>query len=541
MYRRPYTLDDLYQFCLDNNFSHFSAAESGAPLVVHELGLFQAEEAYQGLLPVTLQACHTELNRNNSYISEDVMNSALLSLHNKPILGYVVEKEDGTYDFHGHDMETRTDKDGNEYTYFLEQPIGCIPESCSARLEYDEEKKKTYVVAKGYIFDDYSNHAAQIIKEKGTVKVSVELYILDMSFSAKDKCLMINDFYFNGVTCLGSDVGEGMEGSNLAIADFSVKTTKNEDLMVELIDRLNAALSVFNLEEGGNEGVTKLEELMTQYGVTTEDITFETEGLSDEELEAKFKELFEKSNNSITCPECGVSVDDDATVCPECGASLRSNDDDDDNDDPADTYSTTKKYSVEINGETFTFETSLNEVIYTLENLVNATYGESDNTYYGVRVYESYLVMTDYWNGRYYRQGYSNENDSYSLTGDRVEVYMNFLTKEEEAQLQEMQANYSELKEYKENIENEKLRNAKMEILNNSCYETVSNLETFSELTSNIDNYSLDDLQIQADLILAKSVKETTKSAASKKLVYGFQENTVSYLDSILQKSKGGK
>ena len=50
------------------------------------------------------------------------------------------------------------------------------------------------------------------------------------------------------------------------------------------------------LEEGGNDAVTKFEELLSKYGKTVEDITFDYENLSDEELEAKFEEIFGEDN-----------------------------------------------------------------------------------------------------------------------------------------------------------------------------------------------------------------------------------------------------
>ena len=34
--------------------------------------------------------------------------------------------------------------------------------------------------------------------------------------------------------------------------------------------------------------------------------------------------------------------------------------------------------------------------------------------------------MQDWWNGRYYKQSYSEEDDTYSLTGDRVEKVQDY-------------------------------------------------------------------------------------------------------------------
>lgn len=301
------TLNDLIEFCKKNNFSHFSAKEEkSGPIIVHEPGTFSmGESAKNGLLPVKLQACHTGLNRNESSISSETMNAALPSFSNRPILGYIHQLEDGTWDFYSHNVafvEDDNEEDGVRLDY-LETPVGIIPESCEASLKYDELKEKTYVEVNGYIFEEYSK-AADILRAKGISKVSVELAINEMSYNAKEGYLSIDDFYFCAVTILGRDedgnvVEEGMEGSNITLGSFS--QDKNSILsdgvqakMIETLNKLNEALEKFNdtNEKGGDDPMDKFNELLEQYGVTEDDIDFDCEGLSDEELEAAFEEHF---------------------------------------------------------------------------------------------------------------------------------------------------------------------------------------------------------------------------------------------------------
>jgi len=69
--------------------------------------------------------------------------------------------------------------------------------------------------------------------------------------------------------------------------------------LIETLDKLNETLAKFNidpamsgeLKEGGNL-VNKFEELLNIYNKTVDEITFEYDGLSDEELETKFAEVF---------------------------------------------------------------------------------------------------------------------------------------------------------------------------------------------------------------------------------------------------------
>ena len=135
-----------------------------------------------------------------------------------------------------------------------------------------------------------------------------------MKYEAKEKCLVIEDGYFSGVTLLGYDdngnkVKPGMAGSNIKLKDFSEtnnsmfsEINENEqNKIMKMLEQLNTKLdnlsntTVPNIKddyskEGGND--VKFKELLAKYNKTKEDITFEYENLSDEELEIKFTEVF---------------------------------------------------------------------------------------------------------------------------------------------------------------------------------------------------------------------------------------------------------
>ena len=159
MKRKYLTLDDLLIFCKKNNFNHFSAKEDDGQIIVQTPGKFELSgDVNIGLQPVKLVACHTSRNRNGSYISKDVMEAALPSFSNRPILGYIHQLEDGTWDFYSHNIEVVEDeneKDGARIDY-LETPVGIIPESCNAHLEYDEENNVYRTCVNGFIFEEYS-------------------------------------------------------------------------------------------------------------------------------------------------------------------------------------------------------------------------------------------------------------------------------------------------------------------------------------------------------------------------------------------------
>ena len=140
-------IEDLYDF-YSNKYKRstkFTAEKTGEPLVVQVHGRINFDESDKnkdGLLPVHLQSCHTDLNVNGSNIESSVMEAALPSFSNRPILGYIHkvttdENPEGQWEFYSHNMH----EDENGDVVYDEYPIGIIPESCNAQLVYDEEKK----------------------------------------------------------------------------------------------------------------------------------------------------------------------------------------------------------------------------------------------------------------------------------------------------------------------------------------------------------------------------------------------------------------
>ena len=356
------------------------------------------------------------------------MEQALPSLKERPILADIVQLNDGSYDFFSHDFTI--DEDSGEVLY-EEFPIGVTQDTENAHLEYDEEREVYFVVVNGVIWEEYGNQAADIIRRKNGTKVSVELSISDLSFNSKEKYLEINDFYFSGITCLGTnpetgkEIQEGMEGSRLDLSDFSEQNN-----------------SIFAGKEGGDP-VEENEEIQVEQ--------FEDE--------TKVEEISE--------PEESPTV-----------------------------------YQLIMGEHTFEYNTSLNDVIAALNELVNIVYSDADNDWYSVTVYDNYLIMYGMWNGRAYKQSYSESEGVYTLTGDREEVYMNYLTKDEEAKLAEMRSNYDSLVQFKADTEAAALRAEKEAILSDEKYAVIADTEAFKALKSDMDKYDKEDLAIRAKALL---------------------------------------
>lgn len=262
------TIDELYSFCLKNNFSHFSSNESGKELVVTMPGNFekadaekQSDRMTEGLTPFVSRAFHDHINLNTSQIKEDDFRENVPSSHLRPILANIVKDEEtneldfGSHDFHIEEY-TETDEDGNEVVVekvvYDERPIGVI-DGTKTFIEYDEDAKVNRAVLHGYLYNEYCQDAIDILNRRGTVDCSVELIIRELSYDATTKTLVLNDFYVSGLTLLSAKSKPGMAGSNFKIEDFTlnsgnVKFDKDKKI-IEILDKLNTVLSELTIQD----------------------------------------------------------------------------------------------------------------------------------------------------------------------------------------------------------------------------------------------------------------------------------------------------
>lgn len=541
MKKKYFTIEDLIRFCEQKKMYNFSSKESGKPIVIQAVQDFSSadvEETSDNKLYAKVRVCHTLLNRNGSYISEDSMKAAMPSLKYSPLLANIHQLDDGTWDFHSHDYHIEKDEDGTENVIYDEKQVGTFTAD-EPYLEYDKDMDKTYVVARVAIPESYTR-CADIIREKNGTKVSCELIIYECSYNAKEKYLQLDNFEFAGCTCLGSEkdgtpIGEGMLGSKITLEDFSEENNrliKFNEKMVELQARLEKLETACfdnkknNYKEGGNKNLNKFEELCQKYEKTVDDITFDYENMSDDELVEAFAKAFDETDSTDDGSEgadtpSGSETTADGNEEGENNPTEQNPDESEkgdatedetpfiDDDEPkkkVNNSENTVEYSFIKNGKIKKFAVSLQDKIYAIQDLVNATYAETDNTYYGVTVYDDYVIMCDWWSGRYYKQTYDSKDDNYSLIGDRVEVYVEFVTADEQKEIESMRSSYAELKAFKENVEKNELHSKKESLLADKKYSVLSDNEEFTELKKNMDNYSLDDLETKAKVIFADYV-----------------------------------
>lgn len=522
MARRFYTIDDLYNFCKENRFEFFSAEQQGAPLIVQSFGTFEADnKTDDGLMEVKLKSCHTGKNKNKSGITDDTMNKYKHTFKGRPILGAIYKTDTGEYEFRAHDMKVVEDGDDTDIE-FIEQPIGVISQLEEPYLEFDEEEEKNYLMVSGTIFSDYSR-AADILERRRTCKCSVEIAVEELSYNCDEDYLSIDKFRFSGVTILGyeqdgvTEIQEGMKGSKITIDDFSVKNNSMfsadcQDKLIETLEKLNITLESFsnktNSEKGGEKVMGIFEELLAKYGKTVDEVAFEYENLSDVELEVAFKEAFgEIEGEKDPVVEEPVAVDGESEGEPNS---------EEPTDEPEEKF-------------VLKYELSHDDIRSALYSLLAAT--SEERYYYAwiLEVYDDKFIYQDCEENKFYRQGYSKDGDSVALGDNKVEVFNEWLSKDERDALDKLKADYSTLKEFKDNCDAAELKAQKEAIFAREEYSILAEDEAFKTLITDADKYSVEEVETKADLIFAKFVKSngeySAKNDSTKIKTLGFNFN----------------
>ena len=492
MPRTFYTIEDLASFCKQNNFARFSSKEHGdKPLIVQSIETFEmTDNSKDGLMPVSLKSCHIGVNRNQSCISEDVMKTNMSSFKGRPILANIIKTDEGTYEFHSHDVTFNED---GEMEY-LEHPVGVISQLEEPYLEYDEAEDKTYLHVNGHIFTEYSR-AAEILERRRTCKCSVEIAVNEMSWNGEEDYLSIDSFTFMGVTILGyeqdgvTEIQEGMKGSKITIDSFSADNSmlgaNYQDKMIEVLDRLNTTLSNFNKnsEKGGEEEMVDVEDIVIEEELNEPEVVVVEEQTNGEEVVV---------NEEIVSDETSFE-DGDAEVVVENAEEVEDHDSEE----------IAEKFEIK-------FELSHDDIRTSLYNLLNAYSDDGYSYAWIIEVYDNKFVYEDWTDEGYkfFRQTYSKDGDNIAFDGDRVEVFNEWLSKAEKDALDELKSNYAELKAFKDSYDATALRAEKDAVFASAEYDEIRESNEFKALMSNMDAYSVDELKVHADLLFAASMKK---------------------------------
>lgn len=247
---------------------------------------------------VTIDVMHTGDNLNGSTFSKEVVERALDSIKNTPILGYIEQNKNGDLDFKGHEHELQVDEDGIKYVY-AGSAYGVIPESCNARWVTRDDgtgTEREYLRVDGLLWTKFDD-SCDIFTRDGVKAQSMELTDMDGRVD-KRGYYIVSKFAFDGCCVLSTTdphIKPAMTGSEV-VANFSAGTIAGQikDMLAEYTalqgSQSSKEAEIDNFAKG-EDVLEKKNEILASYGIDASKLDFSLEDITIEELEEKCKEM----------------------------------------------------------------------------------------------------------------------------------------------------------------------------------------------------------------------------------------------------------
>lgn len=447
-------------------------------------------------------------NRNFSYFDKTSIEKALPSLFNIPVIGHLIEREDGSRYMGSHDSELIVD--GKDiYLKSVCVPYGVVPCQDSIAYETVTEEDGTeveYLTADVILWTGrFPELKEAVYSENLYFNQSMEVNFFKSNPLAEDKnYTQITDFSFSALCMLGKsdNPDEHTEpcfpSARIEPYQFAVNEEFSK-LMREFKQELSFCFENKNNEEGGNEELKFTEEVRDSILA---------------EFEVAFDELDFEIDNDITEEQFREKVSDFACKKKKCAL---------------ESFSLTYREKREALCSLFPSVVERDAE----DKLISETY------YYVSDFDDEYVyVSVDKWDSENYtsdygRQAYTMTAEGIaSLSGEFEPMVMKWLTIEENTKLEADRAAYEimqgEFETYKSehsvaNVEVDELRTFKSETVAKQREDEEANLfakyeeklkdfSEFAALKSNAKDFSLDEIENQCLIIAGKNLVNFSKS-----------------------------
>lgn len=264
-----------------------------------------------------LRIAYHGLNRNNSFISKENFEKNIKSMYNCPVVtNYdrnVIDENGDKGDFGSHDahLEIESDDNGNIQSVEIVNdtyPIGVVYESAEYWWEEIEDESGIHEYLCTNVILWKRQDAYNKLKEGKIFNHSMEIDVFDGSF-VDAGYYEIREFQFTAFCILSNSVEPCFEQSSIQLfnknnfkEEFTEMMKELKEVSMQFSKNQSSILEVENiktLEEGGKKLVDEKLELLKKYNLNLENITFNIEDLTLEEIENKIKEEFSLSNNQL--------------------------------------------------------------------------------------------------------------------------------------------------------------------------------------------------------------------------------------------------
>jgi hypothetical protein len=461
-------------------------------------------------------------NRNYSYFSKESVEKALYSLYNIPVIAHIKKKEDGTGWYVGsHDKQIIIDDDGitvNDLTL----PYGIVPESCNPEfidIIESDGSTATYLAVDILLWvGRYPQilDAKSISDENVYYNESMEISVSAFENLKEDKKYSnITEFIFSALCLLGRDKDNPEYHSEPCFPSsrvepyqysFGDKFKEEFSLMLSELNKLSYNFENKKLLDKKEEekNLNEKLELIKKYNLTVEQLDFNIDEISLEDLETKLKEFVEANKE------------------PEKESKLG--------------------FSATYNQKREALRNALDsEVIRDSDgNVIEETY------YWVVDASDEFcFVEKSHWNAngdyesKYGRFTYNFDESTMTatITSEFEEMFLIWLTAEQKAEIDSMNANYNQMKsefdEYKNtyktaetevetlrNFQSQRLEQDRKEaeaVIFSEFDEELADIDEYKAIKDNSSKYELETLKEKCFAILGKSKRTFSFSKKSEK------------------------
>ena len=247
-----------------------------------------------------IQIMYPGKNRNGIIFSKDVIERAIPSIFYCPVVTHYDIQEDS---FGGHDITVVKRDDGSINMVNLTDGIGVIPNEAEWYWQTVTEEngdEHEYLCVNAILWKRSAAYSK--IKRDGFAAHSMEINI--NKYHKTDEGVVVDDFSFEAFTVIG--VEPCFESS-------SVHFSLTHDYLSDMLEDYKKAFSLISPEAQapaddripvkGGDTQLDIEQLLAEFSLTASDVDFETDGMTEDEMRAKFAAIAEAKNQPADEPE----------------------------------------------------------------------------------------------------------------------------------------------------------------------------------------------------------------------------------------------
>ena len=258
------------------------------------------KEVNSSFATASLKVMYTGSNRNTSNIERKVVEDALPTLYNVPI---VANWDPMARTIGGHDMTVFKDADGNLRIRNETVPLGVITDHTNFSFVKEKDEngvEHEYLKADGVVLWKRQDVYEYIVNDlNGRIAHSMEIDVTSGGKNEETGYYDVTSFEFTALCLLGEGHTPCFEGSELQV--YSNQSIKSEiaTMMSELKECYSLIAPADNAVdnttkttmEGGERMHDEKLKLMEEYGLSEDSLDFEIDSLTVDELRAKFEEM----------------------------------------------------------------------------------------------------------------------------------------------------------------------------------------------------------------------------------------------------------